>query len=463
MSILFSDFQKAQRIGDGHLLASCLAPVNTTSDPKRLWSFSQLTNYQAVEADIRWHIIQDQNAVRREKAEANQWVQVFICLWKCIRELANIETGQGGRWNVAFQAYKELCVALCRGYSHCGFQAWTVHCMDVAGKYLRVLASKADSESTNAVESGSGFVNGLSDDVAENSEKNEKLMEAARTLSQMISTCRNDDSDLAESRKWGIISVANHLFKTYFKLNNISLTKHVILMLESPGVNLPPLSAFPRSQHCTYSYYRGVLEFLKENYVGAEAHLSEALTICHRNATKNQEQILTYLIPAHMLTSQQLPSRATLERLPALRELFLPLCTAIKAGNLSAFDAALSDAEADLVNKRIYLTLERSRDMCMRNLCRKVFMNSGYEETKDPSTGEVTARTRRTRLKISEFEVAVRAAYRNSVEPVVIERDEVECFLANMIYKGYMKGYIARDHGMVVLSKKGDAFVGTGV
>lgn len=43
-----------------------------------------------------------------------------------------------------------------------------------------------------------------------------------------------------------------------------------------------------------------------------------------------------------------------------------------------------------------------------------------------------------------------------------IEADEVECFLANMIYKGYIKGYIAHERGIVVLSGK-DAFPGAGV
>ncbi|KAI5302271.1 COP9 signalosome (CSN) subunit [Ascosphaera atra] len=46
-------------------------------------------------------------------------------------------------------------------------------------------------------------------------------------------------------------------------------------------------------------------------------------------------------------------------------------------------------------------------------------------------------------------------------EPV--EMDEVECFLANLIYKNLMKGYISRERSMVVLSKGGVAFPGTGV
>ncbi|KAK5937542.1 COP9 signalosome (CSN) subunit [Knufia obscura] len=462
MSILFSDFHEAQRIGDGPALSSCLAPINSVSDPKRLWSFSQLSNYQTVEADIRYHVIQDRNAFKLPKQEANQWVQIFVCLWKCIKELASIESGRGGSWDAAFKAYKDLCVNLNRGYQSCGFPAWSVPCMYTAGKYLRILAIKADTEAAHAATNGNGFAAGMADDIADTSEKNDKLQTAAQTLMNMVSVCRTDDSDLSESRKWGVISMANLLFKTFFKINNLAMTRNLIAMLEAPGTNLPPLEAFPKAQRCTYSYYRGVLDFLKENYAGAEGHLSDALSVCHKNSTRNREQILTYLIPAHMLTSQQLPSRALLSQLPALEQLFLPLCTAIRSGNLSAFDRALSHAEVDLVNRRIYLTLERSRDLCMRNLFRKVFLNA-WEDTKDPASGDVTGKSRRTRIKISEFEHGIRAAYKGAIEPTVVDRDEVECFVANMIYKGYMKGYISREHGICVLSKKNDAFPSTGV
>lgn len=463
MSSLFSDFHEAQRVGNGNLLASCLAPINTLSDPQRLVSFSQLSNHQTVQADIRFHIVQDRSGTKLAKQEANQWVEIFVLLWKCIRELTLIEFGRGGEWAVAFKAYKDLCINLCRGYTNFGFQAWTVPCMYTAGKYLRIIAIKTDADAAiKAATNANGFSNGLSDDISDTTDKNEKLQDAARTLQQMVSVCRTDDSDLAESRKWGVISVANLLFKTYFKLNNIALTKNVIAILESPGVNLPPLTAFPKAQYCTYAYYRGILEFLRENYDEAESHLSNALTICHKDAFQNREQILTYLIPAHILNSHQLPSAALLSPMPALEALLLPLCKAIKSGNLAAFDAALASAESELVRRRIYLTLERSRDLCLRNLFRKVFLSGGYDDTLDPKTSEITGQIRRTRINISEFEAAVKAAYRDASEPTVIEKDEVECFIANMIYKGFMKGYIAREQGKVVLSKTG-AFPGTGV
>lgn len=71
---------------------------------------------------------------------------------------------------------------------------------------------------------------------------------------------------------------------------------------------MPPLSKFPKSQQVTYKYYEGVLRFLEEDYVQvwtrgsksspeelyadysqAEQHLTEAWSMCHKDAMKNKE------------------------------------------------------------------------------------------------------------------------------------------------------------------------------
>jgi hypothetical protein len=155
--------------------------------------------------------------------------------------------------------------------------------------------------------------------------------------------------------------------------------------------------------------------------------------------------------------------------------------------------------EEEFVKRRIYLTLERGRDIALRNLLRKVFIAGGFEEPKEPNA----PRVRRTRIPVAEFGAALSMGAKETMDT-----DEVECLLANMIYKvrlpphifvsrgrhpfcsalpfnqlppiidciirqrisrdpangtqNLMKGYIARDRGMVVLSKAG-AFPGTGV
>lgn len=144
-------------------------------------------------------------------------------------------------------------------------------------------------------------------------------------------------------------------------------------------------------------------------------------------------RILTYLIPCRLLTSHVLPTKALLEPFPRLQESFFPLAQCIRRGDLHGFDIALQSHEDVFVKRRIYLTLERGRDIALRNLLRKVFIAGGFEESKE---GEAAA-VRRTRVPVSEF----RAAINMGSGGEMIDADEVECLLANMIYKVSQKGH----------------------
>lgn len=74
-------------------------------------------------------------------------------------------------------------------------------------------------------------------------------------------------ASLDESRKWGIYYIINLLFKTYFKLNQASLSRNVLKALGAYKGDMPALDGFPKSQRVTFKYYQGVLLFLEENYV----------------------------------------------------------------------------------------------------------------------------------------------------------------------------------------------------
>lgn len=56
------------------------------------------------------------------------------------------------------------------------------------------------------------------------------------------------------------------LLKTYFKLNQVSLSKNVLKAVAAYRGDTPTLDMFPKSQQTTYKYYVGVIDFLEENY-----------------------------------------------------------------------------------------------------------------------------------------------------------------------------------------------------
>lgn len=176
--------------------------------------------------------------------------------------------------------------ALIRGYTNCGFEAWTVPCLYVAGKYMRIFAIKAD-EATGA---STGAVSNFGDDFNPDAEKNEKLEDCARQLNRIFQLCLSDRSvipdalwwtlltivgraDLQESRKWGIYNIINLLFKTYFKLNSISLSKNILNAIRAYKGDMPALDAFPKAHQVTFKYYVGVILFLEENYVEVRCSL----------------------------------------------------------------------------------------------------------------------------------------------------------------------------------------------
>ncbi len=94
---------------------------------------------------------------------------------------------------------------------------------------------------------------------------------------------------------------------------------------------------------------------------------------------------------------------------------------------MRGFDLALQRGEDQFVKRRIYLTLERGRDIALRNLLRRVFVAGGFDEPKD---GEATP-VRRTRVPVVEFQAAISMGSGGDI----IDSDEVECLIANMIYK----------------------------
>jgi COP9 signalosome complex subunit 12 len=193
MDNVFVDFREAHQIWSGPHLATTLLPINPDSNPNRLISFYRDSEESKIQADIRYHV----NAIRLSNAESKAWVDVYIAFWKALGELLPAEKlMRGGRgtdadWISVYEAWKELSNALIRGYTNGGFQAWTVPCLYVAGKYLRIFAIKADEQSTRK-KGVNTFTSGFQEDVVGDLGKNEKLEDAARVINRIFTLCISD-------------------------------------------------------------------------------------------------------------------------------------------------------------------------------------------------------------------------------------------------------------------------------
>ncbi|KAL8720789.1 MAG: hypothetical protein Q9225_002384 [Loekoesia sp. 1 TL-2023] len=268
METIFTTFHQAQYQGSGPDLATTLSPIPPPHNLTLLCRFYKDSNVFSINNDIQRYIKIPQSHLT--KSEANAWVDIYVAYWKAIGEILRAETGHHrDDWAIkVYEAWKEVTNLLIRGFSNAGFGAWIMPCLYTAGKYLRVFAIKADEEKATKV--GNGTVkmeeDVLADDIMAGFEKNERLEDAARVINRVFTLCISDRAPIEESRKWGLYYTTNLLFKTYFKLNSISLSKNCLRALQAAKTDMPPMEAFPKSHIVTFRYYVGVIQFLDEEY-----------------------------------------------------------------------------------------------------------------------------------------------------------------------------------------------------
>jgi nuclear mRNA export protein PCID2/THP1 len=148
----------------------------------------------------------------------------------------------------------------------------------------------------------------------------------------------------------------------------------------------------------------------------------------------NKRLVLMYLIPAKIMRGS-LPSLKLLESFDMM--CYIGIVKALRSGNLSLFDSALEEHEYLFIHKGLYLVLQRMRLIVFRSLCKKVFRTRVAMKAERPNV-----------LNLDDYRMGLRAC------EVDLPRSEAECIIANLIFNGYVKGYISHKLGFLVLSTK---------
>lgn len=311
-------------------------------------------------------------------------------------------------WVDTFDHLAQMLTMLITGSIHYE-SAWCVPALIALCVDLRVVGEEADRQLIAA------------------KQKPRKLEEAERVLKKGFTMTNNDRRTLDEgSKKIGTLGIVNQLLKIYFKLNNLRLCGNL-----TKSVNLRSsqnFDQFPVSHRATYRYYTGRLHLYEDRHDEAVNDLQYSLMHLPKHLHFNKRQILLYLIPSRILTGS-LPSQTTLNTFEMLW--FKDIVRAIKSGNLGLFNEAVAEHEEFFISKALHLAVEKMRPLVLRSLCKRI--ESIWVSNKIP-----------LRCISSGLQVC-------SVE---METDEVECMLANLIFNGYIKGYISHKVGYLVLSKK---------
>ena len=206
MDTLFRDFKQAQLVGSGPLLATTITPIAPSTEPNRLHKIYNDGSAFSIAIDVRYGLLDHKHTeLRFSKTEGNTWVDVYVAYWKALGAILEAENAEPEfDWTRVYEAWKEVANALIRGYSSAGFGAWTVPCLYVAGRYLRVFAIKADESSK---EGGSNGHATFQDDIVGENGGHEKLEDAARVLNRMFTLCVSDRYVVVELNRHSLAGI----------------------------------------------------------------------------------------------------------------------------------------------------------------------------------------------------------------------------------------------------------------
>lgn len=94
-------------------------------------------------------------------------------------------------WANVYESWRTLLLTLIRGYQTHGFEAWTIPCLYVVCKHLRLFAMKVDEERNNSGPLDESTTI-LQDDFDPDTHSQQKLYDCANDLNKVFSICQND-------------------------------------------------------------------------------------------------------------------------------------------------------------------------------------------------------------------------------------------------------------------------------
>ncbi|CAH0477164.1 unnamed protein product [Peronospora belbahrii] len=287
---------------------------------------------------------------------------------------------------------------------------WVMPFLNVLFVDTRLLASRADQEASKKA----------------GDEIHDSLRSAEQHLKKGFAMAANDRAPPEHNKKMGALFIVNQLFKIYFKLNMIHLCRNLIRAVEGPA--FPKFERFNRSDKVTYQYYVGRISMFEDQYQKAEMCLDYAWKHCHRGNVCNKRMILQFLVPVKLLLGV-MPSPKLLTDY-SLEE-YTGLTNAIRGGNLHLFTEYLAQYQDKFIQQGVYLLIEKLRLLVLRNLFKKVYLIQQNHQ-----------------LQLQDFQLALHFSTGKSMD-----LDEIECVLTNLIFKGYIKGYMSHTKKILVVSK----------
>ncbi|CAG9311844.1 unnamed protein product [Blepharisma stoltei] len=257
--------------------------------------------------------------------------------------------------------------------------------------------------------------------------RSSQLDEVVNSLRKLLSACQVSQPP-PESKVMGLYFALILSFKALFRLNTLQTCSSLLRLVSSEHSKLPPLRIYPKCQQVEFNYYEGRFSIYDQNIKRAEECLEFAFNHCHKDNIRNKRIILRYLVPVKVGRGK-FPTEALLRKYK-LQELG-DILKCIKTGNIGGYASALDANQDKFIQQGIYIMMETLKILAYRNLFLKTYKILEKKQ-----------------ISLHYFVTAIKTS---GVSEVEIE--EVECILANLIFKKWIKGYISAQKKVLVLSK----------
>lgn len=241
------------------------------------------------------------------------------------------------------------------------------------------------------------------------------MEQVVELLKDALSIVSNDQRSIEhKSRRIATLTVVNQLLKAYFNTNELSQCSSIIDLTQKITFSF---EQFPIEQQVVFRFYEGRLALYNGSYSEAVSALSYALARIPVSETIQRRRVLLFLIPAKIMTGL-LPSKHTLDVFHM--HWFQPIVQAIRSGNVGMFDDALRKHVEFFSHAGIYITVQKMLRYVYRALIRRLIRLC-----------------KSNRIFLEDIRYGFRAAETS------IDRQQLDCILANLIHQGVIGGYIS--------------------